>query len=143
MVILQQCSPVLHLNKCLSRTVGEGNPIIQVSKPYNSTKINASKIRTCNAKQENARRASNYINMLRVLVILRCMQVNSYSCSSIVSGDFSLSASCTRRNLVFLRISITSEFLLNSSPSFCPEVKWLQMKQKLVSCRDMLIEMDP
>lgn len=66
-----------------------------------------------------------------------------YSCSRMVSGDFSAPALLTLGNLVFLRISITSEFLLSSSPTFWPEVRWLHMKQKLVWCNNMLIEIDP
>lgn len=46
-------------------------------------------------------------------------------------------------NLVLLKISVTSEFLLNSSPSFSPDDKCAQTKQKLVPCIIMLMEIDP
>jgi len=69
--------------------------------------------------------------------------VMPYSCSRIVWGEFLSPLEWTLGNLVFLRISITSEFLRSSSPSFCPDVKWLQMKQKLVWCNAMLIEIEP
>jgi hypothetical protein len=47
----------------------------------------------------------------------------AYSCSRIVSGDLTSLAPRTLGNLVFLKISKTSEFLRSSSPSFSPELK--------------------
>lgn len=46
-------------------------------------------------------------------------------------------------NLVFFKISLTSEFLFTSSPSFSPEVKCVQTKQKVVWFNVMLMETDP
>lgn len=46
-------------------------------------------------------------------------------------------------NCVFLSISMTSKFLLSSSPSFSPDAKWLHTKQKLVRWKDMLTEIQP
>jgi hypothetical protein len=47
------------------------------------------------------------------------------------------------RNLVFFRISATSEFLLISSPSFSPDAKWVHTKQNVVWYNVMLIDMEP
>lgn len=46
-------------------------------------------------------------------------------------------------NLVFFKISLTSEFLFTSSPSFSPEVKCVHTKQNVVWCNVMLIDTDP
>ena len=64
----------------------------------------------------------------------------TYSWSIIVSGRESLEE---RENLVLLNISVTSKFLLSSSPSFSPDVRCVQTKHRLVSCNDMLIETEP
>lgn len=47
------------------------------------------------------------------------------------------------RNLVFFRISATSEFLLISAPSFSPDVKWVHTKQNVVWYNVMLIDIEP
>lgn len=68
----------------------------------------------------------------------------TYSWSKILSGG---SGCCEVlyecENLVFFNISMTSEFLLISSPSFSPEVKWAHTKQKVVPCNVMLIDIEP
>lgn len=46
-------------------------------------------------------------------------------------------------NLVFFKISLTSEFLFTSSPSFSPDVKCVQTKQKVVWFNVMLMDTDP
>lgn len=46
-------------------------------------------------------------------------------------------------NLVFFKISTTSEFLLASSPSFSPEVKWVHTKQNVVWYNVILIDIEP
>lgn len=46
-------------------------------------------------------------------------------------------------NLVFFKISTTSEFLLASSPSFSPEVRWVHTKQNVVWYNVMLIDIEP
>lgn len=68
----------------------------------------------------------------------------TYSCSNMESGDGSSSGPLDEcRNLVFLKISATSEFLLISSPSFSPEVKWVHTKQNVVWYNVMLIDIEP
>lgn len=47
------------------------------------------------------------------------------------------------RNLVLFKISVTSKFLLNSSPSFSPEAKWVQTKQNVAWYNVMLIDIEP
>lgn len=47
----------------------------------------------------------------------------AYSCSKIFSGILELGNLQIFGNWVFLIISITSEFLLSSSPSFSPDAK--------------------
>ena len=79
----------------------------------------------------------------RAAICQRYKEKISYSWSKICWGECSSPMPWTRGNLVFLSISMTSEFLRSSSPSFCPEVRWLQTKQKLVWCKDMLIEIEP
>lgn len=68
----------------------------------------------------------------------------TYSWSKILSGGngcCEVLYEC--ENLVFFNISMTSEFLLISSPSFSPEVKWAHTKQKVVPCNVMLIDIEP
>jgi hypothetical protein len=115
---------------------------------YNSTHLIAKKsemylLFTLSLNPHNLFIYFNPFSKQCIVYLIADQQGWSYSCSRIVSGDFSSPELWTRGNLVFLRISMTSAFLLNSSPSFCPEVKWLHMKQKLVWCKDMLTEIDP
>lgn len=67
----------------------------------------------------------------------------TYSWPRIFSGTLLLGDRQILGNCVFFSISITSEFLLRSSPSFSPEAKWLQTKQKLVWCKDKLTDIQP
>ncbi len=61
-----------------------------------------------------------------------------------VSGGTGCSGPLDERgNLVFFKISVTSKFLLASSPSFSPDVKWVHTKQNVVWCNVMLIDIEP
>lgn len=48
-----------------------------------------------------------------------------------------------RENLVLLKISITSIFLLISSPSFSPDARWVHTKQNVDWFNVMLMDIDP
>ena len=67
----------------------------------------------------------------------------TYSCSNILSGIRLLGTLHLLGKWVLLSISITSKFRLSSSPSFSPDAKWLQTKQKLVLYKSMLTAMQP
>jgi len=76
------------------------------------------------------------------ITISNICSMTSYSWSRILSGILRPDLQILR-NCVSLRISNTSIFRLNSSPSFSPEAKWLQMKQKLVWYSVMLTDIHP
>jgi len=130
----------MHFNESFSWAVRKSNPIIQIPKPNDTTTIR---------KRRNIQLVPvlwcYYITMhIRSIASgKKNTSIDAYSCSRIVSGDLTSAAPRTCGNLVFLRISITSEFLRSSSPSFSPEVKWQQTKQKVVWCKDMLMDIDP
>ncbi len=77
------------------------------------------------------------------LTVREAFQCFTYSCANIVSGSSNPDSLTNRWNVVRRRISAMSAFLWSSSPSLCPAIKCAQTKQKLVWCRDILIEMEP
>lgn len=66
--------------------------------------------------------------------------MEAYSCTRIVSGE---PFSRVGGNRVLFMISMTSRFLLSSSPSSSPDARWVQTKQSAVCWSVMLIEIDP
>lgn len=120
----------MHFNKSSCWTIRQGNAIVQIPEPYYTTAI-------------DIKGQATVRQVCCSFFITVSQKKRTYSWSRIVLGDLTSPAPRTRGNLVFLKISITSEFLRTSSPSFSPEVKWQQMKQKLVWCNDMLIDIEP
>lgn len=134
LILVEKGRPILHFHKPFSIIAAQRNSVIQVSKPYDSAgdffsnMIRNFGITSMKNIWQSIEKSKKHIHYNFSKIVSN----NAYSWSKILSGILLYCVLQIFGNWVFFSISMTSRFRRSSSPSFSPDARWLQIKQKLV-----------